>query len=105
MLIWGRVGYQTMMCGAKDPVVFYVKLNTETFGTGHIKKTSEDGKVKGVQFHITGNGVDETVTTGNASTVDISLMPGTYTVTEVVADWYETQNTQTITSVSDQTDH
>lgn len=103
MLIWGRVGYQTMMCGAEDPVVFYVKLNTETFGTGHIKKTSEDGKVKGVQFHITGNGVDETVTTGNDGTVDISLMPGTYTVTEVVADRYETQNAQTITIVSGQT--
>lgn len=25
MLIWGRVGFQTMMCGADDPVVFYMK--------------------------------------------------------------------------------
>lgn len=103
MLIWGRVGYQTMMCGAEDPVMFYVKLNTETFGTGHIKKSSEDGKVEGVQFHITGNGVDETVTTKSDGTADISLMPGTYTVTEVVADRYETQTAQTITIVSGQT--
>lgn len=103
ILIWGRVGYQTMMCGAEDPVVFYVKLNTETFGTGHIKKISEDGKVEGVQFHITGSGVDETVTTGSDGTVDISLMPGTYSVTEVVADRYETQDAQTITIVSGQT--
>ncbi|MDO4286295.1 MAG: SpaA isopeptide-forming pilin-related protein [Eubacteriales bacterium] len=103
MLIWGRVGYQTMMCGAEDPVVFYVKMNTETFGTGRIKKTSEDGKVEGVQFHITGNGTDKTVTTGKDGTVDISLMPGTYTVTESVADRYETQNAQTITIVSGKT--
>ena len=103
MLIWGRVGYQTMMCGAEDPVVFYVKLNTETFGTGRIKKTSEDGKVEGVQFHITGNGTDETVTTGKDGSVDISLMPGTYTVTESVENRYETQNAQTITIVSGQT--
>lgn len=103
MLIWGRVGYQTMMCGAEDPVVFYVKINTETFGTGHIKKTSEDGKVEGVQFHVSGNGVDETVTTKADGTVDITLMPGTYTVTELVEDRYETQTAQTITIVSGQT--
>lgn len=103
MLIWGRVGYQTMMCGAEDPVVFYVKINTETFGTGHIKKTSEDGKVEGVQFHVSGNGVDETVTTKADGAVDITLMPGTYTVTELVADRYETQKAQTITILSGQT--
>ena len=38
MLIWGCGGAQTMMCGAEDPVTFYVKINTETNGTGHIKK-------------------------------------------------------------------
>lgn len=103
MLIWGRVGYQTMMCGTKDPVTFYIKINTETFGTGHIKKSSEDGKVEGVQFHITGNGVDETVTTGADGTVDIVLMPGSYTVTESVADWYEEQKSQSITIVSGKT--
>lgn len=103
MLIWGRVGYQTMMCGAEDPVTFYVKIKTETYGTGHIKKVSEDGKVEGVQFHITGNGVDKTVKTKADGTVDISLMPGTYTVTESVADRYEDQKSQKVTIVSGQT--
>ena len=45
MLIWGCVGKQTMISGASDPVYFYFKIDTETYGTGHIKKTSEDGVV------------------------------------------------------------
>ena len=103
MLIWGRVGFQTMMCGADDPVVFYVKIDTETYGTGHIKKTSEDGKVSGISFHITGNGVDKTVKTKADGTVDIQLMPGTYTVTEQDIDKYEPQKSQKVTIVSGQT--
>ena len=38
MLIWGCVGKQTMVSGASDPVYFYFKLDTETYGTGLIKK-------------------------------------------------------------------
>lgn len=103
MLIWGRVGFQTMLCGADDPVVFYVKIDTETYGTGHIKKTSEDGKVSGISFHITGNGVDKTVKTKADGTMDIQLMPGTYTVTEQDIDKYEPQKSQKVTIVSGQT--
>ena len=103
MLIWGRVGFQTMLCGADDPVVFYVKIDTETYGTGHIKKTSEDGKVSGISFHITGNGVDKTVKTKADGTVDIQLMPGTYTVTEQDIDKCEPQKSQKVTIVSGQT--
>ena len=55
MLIWGCPGKQTMASGAEDPVYFYFKLNTETKGVGHIVKTSEDGKVEGIKFTITGN--------------------------------------------------
>ena len=83
MLIWGCPGKQTMASGAEDPVYFYFKLNTETKGVGHIVKTSEDGKVEGIKFTITGNGVNETVTTGKNGTVDLDLLPGTYTVTEI----------------------
>lgn len=103
MLIWGRVGFQTMLCGADDPVVFYVKIDTETYGIGHIKKTSEDGIVSGISFHITGNGVDKTVKTKADGTVDIELMPGTYTVTEQDIDKYEPQKSQKVTIVSGQT--
>lgn len=92
MLIWGCPGKQTMASGAEDPVFFYLKLNTETYGVGHIVKTSEDGKVEGIKFNISGNGVNETVTTGKNGTVDLDLLPGTYTVTEQTDDKYETQS-------------
>lgn len=103
MLIWGCPGKQTMASGAEDPVFFYFKLNTETKGVGHIVKTSEDGKVEGIKFTITGNGVNETVTTGKNGTVDLDLLPGTYTVTELPDDRYETQAAQTVTIVSGKT--
>lgn len=103
MLIWGCPGKQTMASGAEDPVFFYLKLNTETYGVGHIVKTSEDGKVEGIKFNISGNGVNETVTTGKNGTVDLDLLPGTYTVTEQTDDKYETQSAQTVTIVSGKT--
>ena len=103
MLIWGCPGKQTMASGAEDPVYFYFKLNTETKGVGHIVKTSEDGKVEGVKFNISGNGIDETVTTGKNGTVDLDLLPGTYTVTEIPDDKYETQAAQTVTIISGKT--
>lgn len=88
MLIWGCVGKQTMVSGASDPVYFYFKIDTETYGTGLIKKTSEDGVVSGIKFNISGNGVNQTVVTKADGTVDISLMPGVYTVTEQPIDRY-----------------
>ena len=103
MLIWGCVGKQTMVSGASDPVYFYFKLDTETYGTGLIKKTSEDGVVSGIKFNISGNGVNQTVVTKAYGTVDISLMPGVYTVTEQPIDRYEPQNVQRITIVSGHT--
>ena len=103
MLIWGCVGKQTMVSGASDPVYFYFKLDTETYGTGFIKKTSEDGVVSGIKFNISGNGVNQTVVTKADGTVDISLMPGVYTVTEQPIDRYEPQSVQRITIVSGHT--
>ena len=103
MLIWGCVGKQTMVSGASDPVYFYFKLDTETYGTGLIKKTSEDGVVSGIKFNISGNGVNQTVVTKADGTVDISLMPGVYTVTEQPIDRYEPQSVQRITIVSSHT--
>ena len=103
MLIWGCIGKQTMVSGASDPVYFYFKIDTETYGTGHIKKTSEDGVVSGIQFNISGNGVNQNVVTGADGTVDIQLMPGIYTVTEQSIDRYEPQSVQRVTVVSGHT--
>lgn len=100
MLIWGCPGKQTMTSGAADPVYFYLNIKTETTGIGHIVKHSEDGKVDGIRFTISGNGVNKTVTTKADGTVDIELMPGVYTVTEEAIDKYVPQNTQRVTIVS-----
>lgn len=80
-----------------------LKIKTETTGVGHIVKHSEDGKVANIKFNIAGNGVNQTVTTKADGTVDIELMPGVYTVTELTEDKYEPQNVQRVTIVSGNT--
>ena len=54
LLIWGHPGKQTMVSGAEYPVYFYMNIKTETTGIGHIVKHSEDGKVDGIRFTISG---------------------------------------------------
>ena len=108
MLIWGRPGYQTMMTGASDPVSFFVKIKTETYGTAKIVKTSEDGIVSGIPFNISGtdilgNKVDETVTTGENGQIKEKLLPGTYLVKELPVDRYVTPSAQYVTIESGQT--
>lgn len=104
MLVWGRAGYQTLVTGVNDPVRFYFKLNTETVGTAHIIKTSEDGKVEGIRFKVSGNGVNKTVVTGRDGTIDITdLMPGQYEITEEAEDKYIKPDTQKVTILSGQT--
>ena len=103
LLIWGRPDKQTMMCGSDDPVFFTMKFKTETYGTAKIIKTSEDGNVAGIKFRITGNGVDEVVTTTSNGTISKSLLPGTYTVTELEEDRYVPNSSKTVTIASEET--
>ena len=79
---------------------FYLKLNTETRRRPYV--SSEDGKVEGIKFTITGNGKRNCHDRQN-STVDLDLLPGTYTVTEQPDDKYETQAAQTVTIVGGKT--
>ena len=97
MLIWGRPGYQTMLTGASDPVTFAVKIKTETYGKTQIIKTSEDGVVSGLPFHISGNGVEMDVTIGPDGTISADLLPGVYLVSELPVDRYVTPASQYIT--------
>lgn len=99
-LVWGQPGKQTMVSGAEDPVVFYIKIKTETTGIGRIVKHSEDGKVGGIRFTVSGNGVNQTVTTNADGTVELELMPGVYDVTELTEEKYEPQAVQRVTIVS-----
>ena len=86
-----------------DQMVGYLNLEVKT-GNMKLIKTSEDGKVEGISFTITGEGYNATKTTNAAGEIDITdLNPGVYTVTEQSIDKYEPQATQRVTIVSGQT--
>ena len=109
-LIWSVPGKednnQDMVSGVpanNDPVPSYLKVATPA-GSVKIVKDSEDGVVDGIKFTITGNGVNQTVTTKNGGVIQVdNLRPGTYTVTEQSANYYEPQKEKTVTVVSGQT--
>lgn len=85
-----------------DPVSGYVKMKV-SYGSCQIVKTSEDGKVDGINFTISGNGVNQTVTTANGGKFQIdNLMPGVYTVTEQSIDKYVPQEVHRVTVVASQ---
>ena len=98
-------------CGAstKQDVVTGVQSDTETksayfavkTSSGSLKliKTSDDGKVSGISFTITGpNNYSKTAKTNADGEFQLNdLVPGTYTVTEVTEDRYETQKAQKVT--------
>lgn len=85
-----------------DPVSGYVKMKV-SYGSCQIVKTSEDGKVDGINFTIFGNGINQTVTTANGGKFQLdNLMPGVYTVTEQSIDKYVPQETHRVTVVAGQ---
>lgn len=99
------VGIQDIVTYAQevnDPVKGFVNLKV-SYGSAKIVKTSEDGKVSGISFHISGNGVDKTVQTNSKGEIQIdNLVPGVYTVTEQSYDKYNPQETRRVTVVSGQ---
>lgn len=85
-----------------DPVKGYLNINV-SYGSAKIVKTSEDGKVAGITFTVTGNGVNQTVQTGPNGEIQIdNLTPGVYTITEQNYDKYEPQEVRRVTVVSGQ---
>ncbi|MBR3597895.1 MAG: Cys-Gln thioester bond-forming surface protein [Clostridia bacterium] len=87
----------------KMVVVEYGKTTTVEFhnelkkGNLEIIKTSEDGNIEGINFTITGNGVNKSVTTdANGRVLVEGLVPGTYTVTEGQYDQYVKQEPKTV---------
>ena len=72
----------TYSATVSDPVKGYLNIKV-SYGSAKIVKTSEDGKVEGISFTVTGNGVNKTVQTGAGGVIQIdNLAPGVYTVTE-----------------------
>ena len=86
-----------------DPVVGYLKVEA---GQGSVKivKTSEDGKISGISFTVTGDNFNETVTTDENGELQLeNLVPSVYTVAENAAAFYEPQQPQTVTVKAGQT--
>ena len=105
LVAYGDVSLQDVITGVENADAVNMYLNVKT-PYGHIKivKTSEDGIVGGLKFHISGNGVDQTVVTGKDGTMEVKdLVPGTYTVTELTEERYETQKAQKVTVTGGQT--
>ena len=85
-----------------DPVKGYLNIKV-SYGSAKIVKTSEDGKVEGITFTVTGNGVNQIVQTGPNGEIQIdNLTPGVYTVAEQSYDKYEPQEVRRVTVVSGQ---
>ena len=99
----GTQDFATYGTTVSDQMVGYLNLEVKT-GNMKLIKTSEDDKVEGISFTITGEGYNATKTTNAAGEIDITdLNPGVYTVTEQSIDKYESQATQRVTIVSGQT--
>ena len=93
----------TYSATVSDPVTAFLNLKV-SYGGAKIIKTSEDGKVDGIAFTITGEGVNQTVTTDRNGEIRIdNLMPGTYTVTEQSYDKYVPQESHRVTVLAGQT--
>ena len=93
----------TYSATVSDPVTAFLNLKV-SYGSAKIIKTSEDGKVDDITFTITGEGVNQTVTTDRNGEIRIdNLMPGIYTVTEQSYDKYVPQESHRVTVLAGQT--
>ena len=105
MIAYGDPNLQDLVTGVENVGGIRAYLNIETpTGTIALKKTSEDGVVSGISFHIKGDGFDKTVKTDAEGNLTVEgLFPATYTITEQSIDRYEPQQTQTVTLIGGRT--
>ena len=105
--------FATYNADGGDPVSCYIKVKTDAVGSAGLVKTSEDGKVEGIQFQITGSdGSNTTKTTDASGHIDIDGLPIygadgskiTYTATEInVPNKYVKPESQTFQLTEGQT--
>ena len=105
MIAYGDPNLQDLVTGVENVGGVRAYLNIETpTGTIALRKTSEDGVVSGISFHIKGDGFDKTVKTDAEGNLTVEgLFPATYTITEQSIDRYEPQQTQTVTLIGGRT--
>lgn len=92
-----------------DKTYAYTVENTKTEGKLVIKKTSEDGVIANVKFHVYGTSdtnepIDFTARTDENGVINKTVLVGTYKVEELeVEDRYMPQSVQTVTVTKDNT--
>ncbi len=68
--------FATYNASGGDPVSCYIKVKTDAVGSAGQVKTSEDGKVEGILFQITGSdGSSVTKITDASGNIDIDGLP------------------------------
>lgn len=99
LIPYGDATLQDVITGVEndaDPIRAYFKVKTNA-GNLKLKKTSEDGVVKGIKFKVTGTDYNKTATTDENGIFTLTdLVPGSYTITEITDSKYETQKSQTV---------
>ena len=104
---WLRDEYQNVVTfdveGSAEPVKCYFSLEIKA-GALQLVKTSEDGEVSGIPFHISGNGIEKDVVTGPDGLIRVdNLQAGNYAVTEKAPDKYVQPESQKVTIYPGQT--
>lgn len=104
---WLRDEYQDVVTfdvgGSFKPVQCYFSLDIKA-GTLQLVKTSEDGEVEGIPFHLSGNGIEKDMVTGSDGIIRVeNLQAGTYTVTEQAPEKYTQPQSQQVTIYPGQT--
>lgn len=104
---WLRDEYQNVVTfdveGSAEPVKCCFSLEIKA-GALQLVKTSEDGKVEGIPFHISGGGIEKDVVTGPDGAIRVdNLQAGNYTVTEQAPDKYVQPESQQVTIYPGQT--
>jgi hypothetical protein len=94
MLVWGSAtGTQSIVTGTADPLTFYMRFRTEQPGTFEILKESEDGVKEGFTFQLTDSvGKKTSHTTNKEGSINTSLLPGSYLLTELEPSKYRHPN-------------
>lgn len=106
LIPYGDATLQDVITGVEndaDPIRAYFKVKTNA-GNLKLKKTSEDGVVKGIKFKVTGTDYNKIATTDENGTFTLTdLVPGKYTVTEHTPTEYVEQKSKTVNVESGKT--
>ena len=105
LVAWGDPNLQDVITGIEKPDDVKASFKIATPGGNlDIVKTSEDGNISGITMTVSGKDFSQTVKTDANGKISLKgLVPGTYTVTEHVSDYYEPQDAKTITITAGKT--